>query len=266
MSWKPDLSQSLQRLAKSVLEMLDTDSFRVFEADAEVAKWANAASAVGRELSRSAAAEQLRHGSTWFVGVDALPNAPDGSIAGVALRGPWAADVPDLPLHRAQMSIIYAGYPQRDPAQSEANHRFRRHRCAAHVDGLLPVGVNRRRFAQEFHAYILGIPLNPCPAAPTVVWRGSHNVVARVLKQAIGEKDPRDVDLTDAYHAARREVFETCEKIPLVNTGVGSSFLIHRLALHGTEPWDPQIADDDGSGRMIAFFRPEFRDPSEWLG
>ncbi|WP_299657074.1 hypothetical protein [uncultured Tateyamaria sp.] len=242
--------------------MMDADGFVVFAHDPRTAQWAEAARHVSKKITDDpeAQARNLRHGNTWFVGVDELPNAPDGSVNGVPLQGPWEDHVPALPQHAAQVSIIYPGYPIRDPDQSDANHRYRVNRMAAHVDGLLPEGAERRRYPRESHAYILGLPLNDVAAAPTVVWRGSHQIMQAALSEAIGAADPRDVDVTDAYHAARRHVFETCEAVPL-RARPGQSFLIHRFALHGTTPWNGPT----DSGRMIAFFRPEFPDPGEWL-
>ncbi len=242
--------------------MMATDGFVLFDADPRVARWAAAARVVADRLSADPdlRARNLRHGNTWFVGVDALPNAADGSIDGVPLEGPWQAHVPDLPQHAAQLSIIYPGYPRQDSGESDANHRYRRVRCAAHVDGLLPEGPTRRRFAREYHAYILGVPLTSCATAPTVVWRGSHRIMQAALSAAIGAHPIGQVDVTDAYHAARREVFETCEPVHL-HAQPGQSYLIHRFALHGTAPWD----GPDGPGRMVAFFRPEYPNPSDWL-
>lgn len=242
--------------------MMAEDGFVVFDHDPQTARWAEAARVAACALAKvpEIRARNLRHGNTWFVGVDALPNGVDGAIDGVALEGPWTTHVPWLPHHAAQLSIIYPGYPVRDADQSEANHRFRLDRMAAHVDGLLPDGPARRRYAREFHAYILGLPLNDVAAAPTVVWTGSHKVMQSALVEAIGDADPRDVDVTDAYHAARRHVFDTCDVVAL-RASPGQSYLIHRFALHGTAPWDGPVAD----GRMVAFFRPEFPDPRNWL-
>lgn len=242
--------------------LTDQDGFVIFDHDPRTARWAERAREVAEVMASDpeVKAQNLRHGHTWFVGVDVLPNDADGRIAGAALERPWKGHVPELPLHYAQVSIVYPGYPIRDPDQSEANHRFRIDRMAAHVDGLLPDGPERRRFAREFHAYILGLPLNPVAAAPTVVWRGSHRIMWAALKDAIGEEDPRTVDVTEAYHAARRTVFDTCEAVPL-RADLGQSFLIHRFALHGTAPWDGK----DEAGRMIAFLRPEFPNPRDWL-
>ena len=242
--------------------MMGADGFVVFDADPLVTAWADAAArAAGRiTTDPDIAARNLRHGNTWFVGVDALPNTPDGAIHGVPLAGPWDGLVPALPLHPAQLSVIYPGYPRRDTDQSEANHRYRTYRCAAHVDGLLPEGPQRRRFARECHAYILGIPLDDAGDAPTVVWPGSQRIMQAALARAIGDHAPGDVDLTDAYHAARRTVFDTCDPVA-ITVAKGQSFLIHRHALHGTAPWS-------GTGttpRAIAFFRPEYPDPMDWL-
>lgn len=242
--------------------MMERDGFAVFDGDPRVVVWAQAARRVAERIAADAAARRanLRHGETWFVGVDALPNDASGAIDGVALQGPWQDHVPDLAQHSAQLSIIYPGYPQRDPDQSVANHNYRVRRCAAHVDGLLPEGARRRRYAREFHAYILGIPLNPLAAAPTVVWPGSHRIIGAALRAAIGARGIGDVDLTVAYHAARRDVFERIAPVQ-IHAAPGQSFLIHRFALHGTAPWQGPV----GPGRMIAFFRPEYHDPAEWL-
>lgn len=241
---------------------MENDGFVLFDADPRVAAWARAAQRVAEVISsdRRKQAANLRHAGTWFVGVDALPNEADGSMDGVALNGPWEGRVPSLPYHSAQVSIIYPGYPKPDPEESDANHRFRVNRCAAHVDGLLPEGAARRRYARAYHTYILGLPLNTTTTAPTVVWRGSHQIMQAGLRAAIGTAPIGAVDLTEAYHAARRTVFETCEMVPL-NAGPGQSHLIHRFALHGTAPW----TGPDGPGRMVAFFRPEYADPAEWL-
>ena len=235
-----------------------------FAATEDSRRWAEAARRVGLRLAQDPEMQSanLRHGGTWFVGVDVLPNDEEGAVDGVPLRGPWDAHLPWRgPLHRAQLSIAYPGYPARDPGQSAASHRYRETRKAAHVDGLLPQGPERRRFPGEFHAYVLGIHLNACDAAPTVWWPGSHRIMARALSAAIGSADPADVDVTEAYHAARREIFEASAPRPLIGEP-GASFLLHRFTLHGTEPWD---GPDHPEGRMSAFFRPEYEDPRDWL-
>ncbi|MEP3675443.1 hypothetical protein [Sulfitobacter sp.] len=248
------------------------DGFLVFDHDPHVEAWAREAHRIACSVAlepNKCGPENLRHQRTWFVGVDALPNGPDGSIGNVPLVGPWQGQLPDLPLHPAQLSIIYPGYPKRDSDESEANHRYRITRSAAHVDGLLPTGALRRRFAMEYHAYILSIPLNAVPRSPTVVWRGSQKIMQSALQEAIGSRVPAKVDITQAYQEARRKVFETCPQVPL-ELEVGQSAVLHPFILHGTQPWGPESRapekDATQEGRMIAFFRPECAGgAAEWL-
>ena len=246
--------------------LLRSSGFVIYPHDPRVAEWSDKAAVIMRPITLDPAvrAANLRHGNTWFVGVDALPNTPDGAIADVPLMGAWRDAVPTLHLHRAQVSIIYPGYPKQDVGESDANHRYRLSRSAAHVDGLLPVGPQKRRFAIEYHAYILAIPLSKVAAAPTVVWEGSQTIMQRALREAIGDGDPSQVDITDAYQAARREVFDCCPKVPL-NITKGQAALLHPFLLHGTDPWNPEIADPDRYGRMVAFFRPDLGDGRAWL-
>ncbi|MEM7632839.1 MAG: hypothetical protein AAF227_12655 [Pseudomonadota bacterium] len=241
---------------------LSEDGYAVFAPTAAGQLWAAAARRAAIRVSACPATRacNLRHGETWFVGVDALPNAPDGSVDGVPLVGDWQAHVPPMTMHSAQVSIIYPGYPGRDVDEAQSAHRYRRLRHAAHVDGLLPVGRHRRRYAQEFHAYILGLPLNRSKHAPTVVWPGSHTIMQGALRAAIGDAPPASVDVTEAYQAARRVVFARCAPVSL-RVAPGGAFLLHRFALHGTAPWDGPV----GPARMIAFLRPEFDTATAWL-
>lgn len=243
---------------------LKDKGFMTLPFDLRVADWATVAYGLACDLVADAQvrARNLRHGETWFVGVDALPNDASGTVGGVPLKGPWEAHVPDLPQHRAQLSIIYPGYPKQDAGESDGNHRYRKNRAAAHVDGLLPEGPERRRFAKEYHAYILGIPLNSCAASPTLVWPGSHHRMGAALRSALLDAaDPGAVDITDSYQAARRAVFAAGDPVPL-RAQVGESFLIHRHALHGTAAW---AGPAQAEGRMIAFFRPAFAQVQDWL-
>lgn len=241
------------------------DGFTVFAHDSRVLAWAQAAHSVALQVSQDPAmrAANLRHGDTWFVGVDALPNDPDGSIRTVPLEGPWADHITATATwHRAQLSIVYPGYPKQDVDESDANHRYRITRKAAHVDGLLPIGPDRRRYLREPHAFILGLPLNVSGAAPLVIWPGSHKIMGVAFARAIGDDDPTQVDITDAYHAARREVFETIDPVA-VSARPGQAMVLHRHLLHGVDVWHPG-ANAPPEGRMIAYFRPEFS-PNEWL-
>ena len=232
--------------------------FACFAATDRSRAWATAALARARGIiaDPEARAANLRHGETWFVGVDALPNDVDGSIDSVPLCGPWQDHLPQIgPLHRAQLSVIYPGYPKQDAGESDGNHRYRLRRGAAHVDGLHPVGPDRRRRALERHAYILGISLDGSRAAPTLCWPGSHRVLGAALRDAIAEDDPAQVDVTEAYHKARAQVFDQIEPVALSGPA-GSSFLLHRFTLHGTAPW----RDERDAARVTAFFRPD------WIG
>lgn len=239
--------------------------FAVFDHDAEVLKWAKAAHEVACAIALDPAQRtaNLRHEKTWFVGVDALPNGPDGAVGSAPLAGPWQAHVTaPARWHAAQVSIVYPGYPGRDADETPGNHRYRLRRHAAHVDGLLPVGPTRRRYLQEPHAFVLGLPLNLSDAAPLMVWPGSHLTMGRAFRAEIGNQHPSSVDLTDAYQAARRQVFDTSSPVA-VHAAPGQSVLLHRHLLHGVAPWHAD-ATAPKEGRMVAYFRPQFT-AAEWL-
>ena len=236
--------------------------YHVFAADPAVAAWAAAAHEVGQAVL--AAGGEERHGRTWFVGVDALPNAPDGSVAGVPLGGAWREHVdPPKVWHQAQLSVVFPGYPKQDEGESDAAHRFRRNRDAAHVDGLLPEGPDRRRHLREPHGFILGLPLNDVAASPLVVWPGSHVIIREAFTArfaGIAPEDWGDEDVTEAYQAARREVFACCVRTEVV-AKPGQAILLDRHLVHGVAPW---AADAEGDMRMIAYFRPLIA-PADWL-
>lgn len=244
---------------------LNDDGYIVFNTDPDVSRWAAAAHQIGTERAQDprTKAANLRHGNTWFVGVDALPNDPSGAINNTPLKGPWQDHItaPDH-WHAAQLSIVYPGYPKQDPEESGANHRYRITRFAAHVDGLLPEGPTRRRYLREPHAFILGLPLNTCAAAPLMIWPGSHRIMGAALRNAIGGRDPATVDLTEHYQAARRDVFEQIAPLAVTATP-GQSVLLHRHVLHGVAPWAEGVTGPP-EGRMIAYFRPQTH-ASNWL-
>lgn len=229
--------------------------YEVLPIDPKVTDWAHAAYQTAITLDTST----RRHGGTWFVGVDALSNALDGSIGGVAM--PFAHMAPDW--HAAQVSIVYGGYPRRDAGESEAAHRFRMNRDAAHMDGLLPEGPNKRRHLREPHAFIIGMALNKATASPLVVWKGSHLVMAAAFARIFDGVDPTDFgdcDVTDAYQNARREVFATCGRVE-VPTAVGEAVILHRHLIHGVAPWAGSAPTE---GRIIAYFRP-IAGYADWL-
>ena len=209
--------------------------------------------------------ETWRCGGTWFVGVDALPNGPDGAVGGVAF--PWdALPLTPEPLHPAQLSVIRSGYPQPSPDETPAAFAFRRDRDAAHLDGLLPIGPDKRRMVKEPHAWILGLPLNDTTAAPLTVWEGSHHLIRAALLTALEPHPPETwghIDITDAYQQGRREVFASCRRIELP-ARPGEATLLHRLTIHGVAAWKPTDTAPE-EGRMIAYLRPQLPNVRDWL-
>lgn len=254
-----------------MVEALARDGFTVLPADPAVLDWAKAARVQALNITADPAEQDrwLRHGQTWFVGVDALPNAPDGSIGGVALGGAWQDQVlPPDHWHNAQLSVIYPGYPGRDSSDTDAAHRFRLTRDAAHLDGLLAEGPDKRRHLREPHSFVLGIGLNAVGpgASPLVVWEGSHHLIRAAFATAYAGVRPQDwgdVDVTDIYQTVRAQVFATCPR-RIITPAMGQAVLVHRLAIHGVAPWVPgAVAPPEG--RMIAYFRPILPDPGDWL-
>lgn len=246
-----------------------------FSFDRAVADWATHALSFALEsVSDPAHAHWLRCGGTWFVGVDALPNDAEGRVGGGPALGGAVMDFlrGDLgierPLHPAQVSVCYHGYPKPYDAESETAYNYRLKRDAAHVDGLHGEGPARRRFLKEPHAYILGLPLNETDprAAPLTVWSGSHRIMTRCFEAVYGAVPPErwpELDVTGAYQAARRECFETCERVALP-VRPGEATLLHRHLLHGVAPWPDDVPPTE-HGRIIAYFRPEWASMDEWL-
>ncbi|KAF0114795.1 MAG: hypothetical protein FD150_1338 [Rhodobacteraceae bacterium] len=229
-----------------------------------ISAWA-AAARTAALATLSTTTETWRCGGTWFVGVDALPNGPDGAVGGVAF--PWdALPIPPQPLHRAQLSVIRPGYPQPSLDETSAAFTYRQTRDAAHLDGLLPIGPDKRRMVKEPHAWILGLPLNDGTASPLTVWEGSHERLRAALLQALEPHPPEtwgDVDITEPYQQARREIFAACRRIELP-ARPGEATLLHRLTLHGVAPWKPQDKAPP-EGRMIAYLRPQYPSVHQWL-
>ncbi len=231
-----------------------------------VARWAeHAAGAAAVAMADPKNAGWYRGEGTWFVGVDCLPNDADGRLpGGPPLNGAFRGVIPDGALHPAQISAVFPGYPRPVEGESEAASRYRRVRDGAHVDGLLPVGLERRRRMQEPHRYILGLPLteNAPGASPLVVWEGSHEILRRAFAEAL-EPHPREawheVDLTDIYQATRREVFDICQRVELPGQ-VGEAVLLDPMILHGIAPW----SSEETGPRVVAYFRPQ-TDIATWL-
>jgi hypothetical protein len=237
--------------------------------DPAILGWAMAALPIARHAVATTA-EAWRCGGTWLAGVDALANGPTGEVGSTALPSRLLDLLPGptTEWHRGQLSTLRPGYPLPWQGETEAALGYRRNRDAAHVDGLLPIGPDRRRMLREPHAYILGLPLTEADpdASPLVVWEGSHEIMRRALSAVLSPHPVADwpgIDLTDAYHAARREVFATCRRVELP-ARPGEALLLHRLVLHGMAPW-ADGAGADPTGRVNAYFRPEFTNWTDWL-
>ncbi|WP_439140458.1 hypothetical protein [Roseicyclus sp.] len=249
--------------------------FAVFAREDAVADWAQAAIAPALAAIRDPAIRKawLRHGGTWFAGVDLLENDAAGKVgagpplAGAALDAAQAVCGP-LALHRAQLSVTYPGYPARDAADSDTAHRYRLTRDAAHLDGLLPEGPDKRRHLREPHGYILGVALTGAGAgaAPLVVYAGSHHVMRAAFTAAFLGHGPAswgDLDVTEVYQEARRQCFARCQRVEVV-LEAGQSVLVHRMALHGIAPW-AENAQAGPDGRIMAYLRPVLPDIGNWL-
>ena len=246
-----------------------------FPHDPTLAQWVEHALPQARaSVTDPTFAEWLDCEGTWFIGVDALDNDPEGRVGQSDLLSGQAMDFiaehyGRLPLHKGQVSVVYPGYPRPRRGENEAASRYRRNRDAAHVDGLRPMGPDRRRRVDEPHAWILGIPLTEASAdaAPMVLWEGSHKILGVAFQRAM-EGQPADslhqIDITDIYQTARREVFEICPRIELP-AKPGEAYLLHRHCLHGVAPW-AKAATAGPDGRMIAYFRPECAGGvAEWI-
>lgn len=254
------------------------DGWLRFSSDPQILNWARQARPVAIQAATDPTHKQhwLRAGGTWFAGVNVLPNGPQGQLgAGPALCGAAVEFIKDclglavFPLDAGQVSITYPGYPRRDRDESAASFRYRQNRDAAHLDGLLPIGPARRRMIREPHGFILGLPVTDADAgaAPLVVWQGSHQVIGTCLRRALAARpvaEWSDTDVTDAYHAARRQVFETCPRV-LVPAVPGQATVLHRLLLHGVAPWQTG-ARAAPEGRAIVYFRPQLSGGvGDWL-
>ena len=250
-----------------MVEDFFTKGWAMFPPEPAVVHWAGAALDHAKKAVQNPDNKHLLQcEGTWFVGQAALPNDAAGRVPGgdplsgaavdfaTAQCGGWPA------LHRAQLSVVYPGYPRPRAGESDAGFRYRRDRDAAHVDGILGIGTPKRRFVQEPHAFVLGVPLTEADpdAAPLVVWEGSHHIMKTAMQRAMqghARGHLSEVEVTDIYQSARREVFATCPRIPLPGP-VGSVSLLHRMTLHGVAPW-AEGASAAPEGRMIAYFRPE---------
>ncbi len=247
-----------------------------FHHDPQLAQWVADTRDAARAAVRAAEnAEWLRCGGTWFVGVNALPNNERGAVRGGAAVAGQAVEfirealgLAQLVWDRAQVSVVYPGYPQPMATESAAAYRYRRERDAAHLDGVLRQGPRKRRHLCEHHAFILGIPMveTSRDASPLTLWEGSHEITRRTLQTAFAGVPPEDwqaIDITELYQSLRRRIFAECRRVEIA-ARPGEAYLVHRLALHGIMPW-PTTATAGPDGRMIVYFRPDVGSAEQWL-
>jgi len=246
-----------------------------FDYDNDLAKWVQHALPLARAaVSAPANAKWLRCCGTWFAGVNVLPNNAAGEIGnsgpllGSAVEFIERMGLAELTWDNAQVSVCYPGYPQPMPNESPSAFRYRCDRDAAHVDGLLPEGPQRRRHLREHHGFILGLPLVEFDvgASPFVIWEGSHEIIRSALQERFDGIPPQqwgDEDVTKTYHQARQKVFDECARVE-ISARPGEAYLAHRLIVHGVAPWAIS-ATCGADGRMICYFRPDLADPVTWL-
>ena len=247
-----------------------------FAFDPVLMDWVAAALPLARKAVEAPEnAQWLRYGGTWFAGVHVLPNDATGALNGGAPIAGTAIDfirtklgLTDFAWDRGQVSVCYPGYPKPMAGEREGAHRYRVKRDAAHLDGLLPEGQERRRHLREHHGFILGLPLAEADpgASPFSIWEGSHEIIRAAFRKLFDGLPPEtwsEQDVTEAYQELRREIFERCPRVEIA-AKPGEAYLVHRLALHGMSPWrDGAAAGPDG--RMILYFRPPIGGPEHWL-
>ncbi len=217
-----------------------------------------------------------RYQDTWFAGVNALDNDKLGAVANnpslpKSLLTSLAnyCESPIKPLDQGQISAIFPSYPQIDPQQSTAANRFRQEHFAAHLDGLVPLGTQRRRHLTEQHSFILGISLteHPPAAAPIMVWPGSHQRIQQWLINTLEGMPPnqwQEVDLTYAYQTLRHQILHDTQPQAL-HLAKGEAYVLHRHIIHGMGHWPEDLEDGHQQGRIIAYFRPCWHSPQKWL-
>ena len=271
----------MMALKRARIELMRTHFYKkgwaMFKNDPILADWIAKSSRFALNLSRDPTQSKwLRCNDTWFAGVNLLNNDVHGSVSGGPPLAGAVIDfinqdlgIYDFAWDRAQISICYPGYPKKSKEESEKAFIYRKTRDGAHIDGVLKQEPARRRFMLEYHAFILGIPITTYDhgASPLVVWEGSHELIRKAFQERlynVPEKLWANEDLTEAYHAVRRKIFETCKRVEIYSKP-GASYIIHRLSLHGIAPWAEAAKADPNFGRAIIYFRPTIFTSSEWL-
>lgn len=257
-------------------ETLDALGWEIFERDADIVQWAaEAKEIVEKKLAQKDFPQKdLRCGGTWFAGVNFLGNSTSGKLETKNLQGKIIASIMSRfresfdEWDSAQISICYPGYPKPMASEGVAAFNYRIKKCAAHVDGILPLGNNRRRFVREHHAFIFGIPLSRFNrfASPLVIWEGSHHIILDTFHKifsSLSSSEWPQLDVTFQYKEARKKVFATCPK-KVIWVPLGGCFVLHRMCLHGISPW-AKNAQAEPCGRIMAYFRPKLLCEKNWI-
>ena len=248
----------------------DTLGWAKLPYDPQLATWAGCTRTIAIEAAskRENRANWLRCQGTWFVGVDVLQDYTP--LAGPVLKATvYAVGQDEVKLGPGQISTCYKGYPKQDVNETDGMFNYRRNRDFAHLDGLKAVGPNRARKMDEFHGFILGIPLNETPpnAAPFVIWEGSHLIFRDMLEKAYAGIPPDEwhkMDITEIYQETRTEIFKICKRVE-IHAHPGEAYIAHRFALHGMAAWDEELNGPD-EGRIVAYFRPNIdQNLPRWL-
>ena len=228
----------------------------------------------------------LRCGSTWFVGANFLDNSSNGNIGTKSMSKFFFSNIskkfgPNIKYwDKAQVSICWPGYPKKDAKETKKSYDFRIKRFASHIDGIIPFGSKKRRFAKEFHAFILGFPLhNNClDCAPLVLWEGSHKIFRNFFKEiyeGISFNKISNIDITELYNECRKKVFKNCE-VKKIIPQFKQPYLLDRHVLHGIDEWrekknvkcspkNHRLLNSLSDGRIIVYFRPVFFNPHDWI-
>ncbi len=161
------------------------------------------------------------------------PQRRDGAVPGGPpfLARPMEFIKNDLrfapPLHRAQVSVCYPGYPRTSPDETPAAFGFRLNRDASPCRRASGGRPGSPPLPERAAAYIWGFRSRKPVRMPRrwSLWQGSHRHMGKVFTEALANKAQAEwpgIDLTEAYQAARREVFASLPEGGLANEAGGS--------------------------------------------
>ncbi|MDG2474003.1 MAG: hypothetical protein P8M50_01840 [Paracoccaceae bacterium] len=160
-------------------KFFDRSSWAIINEDQLMLDWVANAKKIAKQKfnSNDLDEKQFRCGGTWFVGQNFLKNNLSGKLNNIAFDGLAVNSILERygkyykGWDEAQLSICFEGYPRLSDSETSKSFAYRKNNFGAHVDGILPIGESKRRYAQEWHAFIFGIPLVNFNefAAPVVV-------------------------------------------------------------------------------------------------